>query len=133
MDAPTPPPKPKTTVKYAPTPAPVGAKRGPVAVTGVVGGNPNGTKPTGVPGSLKGGGTWSMPHPPYPAAARASHVTGTTTVSISTDATGKVSNVTITASAGNAILDHFTQVYVKDNWKGPPNSTHTTTFEYRLQ
>ena len=79
------------------------------------------------------GGSWRTPHPPYPAAARASHITGTTTVSVSTDAAGNVSSVTITQSAGNAILDHFTQLYVKDNWKGPPNSSQSTTFEYRLQ
>ena len=76
---------------------------------------------------------WRTPHPPYPAAARASHITGTTTVNYSTDASGNVSSVSISQSAGNSILDHFTEVYVKDNWKGPPNSSHSTTFEYRLQ
>ena len=131
-DTPTPPPK-KAAVKYAATPAPSGAKRGPVAQTGVVGGNPNGTKATGVPGGKNVGVGWSSPHPPYPAAARASHITGTTTVSYTTDASGHVSSVNITQSAGNAILDHYTQMYVKENWKGPPNSSHSTTFEYRLQ
>ena len=133
MDKPTPPPKPKTAVKYAATPAPAGAKRGPVAQAGVVGGNPNGTKATGIPGGRNVGVGWSTPKPPYPAAARASHITGITTVSYTTDGSGSVSSVTISKSAGNAILDHFTQVYVKDNFKGPPNSSHTFTFEYRLQ
>ncbi len=135
MDEPDKPkPSPKPAVKYAATPAPAGAKRGPVAISGVVGGNPNGTKATGIPGGTKVGAVgWKTPHPPYPAAARASHITGTTTVSYNTDASGNVTSVSITQSAGNAVLDHFTQVYVKDNWKGPPNSSHSTTFEYRLQ
>ena len=76
---------------------------------------------------------WTTPHPPYPEAARASHITGTTTVEVYTDASGRVSSVSITQSAGNAILDYSTQVYVKEHWTGPPNSSHSTSFEYRLQ
>ncbi len=133
----TPPPNtPKPAVKPAAprsTPAPANAKHGPVAQEGVVGGNPTGTKTTGTPGGLKVGGTWRTPHPPYPAQARMSHVVGTTTVRITTDASGNVSSVVIVKSAGSAILDSSTQGYVKMNWKGPPNGTKDTTFEYRLQ
>ncbi len=131
-DMPTPPPKPKTEVKkYAFTPAPANAKRGPVAVAGVVGGNPNGTKATGVPGGAKVG--WFIPKPPYPAQARAAHIQGDTTVSITTDGSGRVASVEVTKSAGNAILDFNTKSYVRDNWKGPPNSTKSTTFSYVMQ
>ena len=102
----------------------------------MVGGNPNGTKATGNPGGLKVGPQnqgWRTPHPGYPVAARASHITGTTTVHYTTDASGNVSSVNITQRAGNAILDHYTEEWVKSNWHGPPNSSNSTTFEYRLQ
>ena len=124
----TAPPKPKTG-----TPAPANAKHGPVAQEGVVGGNPAGTKTTGTPGGLKVGVGWRTPHPPYPAQARMSHVTGVTRVRFTTDASGSVSSVVIVKSAGSAILDSSTQGYVKMNWKGPPNSTKEQEFEYRLQ
>ena len=57
---------------------------------------------------------------------------GETSVSITTDAGGNVSGVTINKSAG-ALLDNFTKSYVRSNWKGPPNSTHQTTFAYVLK
>ena len=125
----TAPPKPKTG-----TPAPANAKHGPVAVEGVVGGNPAGTKATGVAGGTKISTVgWKTPHPPYPAQARMSHVTGVTKVRFTTDASGSVTSVVIVKSAGSAILDSNTSGYIKMNWKGPPNSTHEQEFEYRLQ
>ena len=135
-DKPTPPPKPKTAARPAATPPPAGAKRGPVAVAGQVGGNPNGTKAVGNPGASKVGPQnqgWRIPKPGYPAAARASHITGSTTVHVTTDASGNISAVTITQRAGNAILDHYTEEYVKSNWHGPPNSSRDTSFVYQLQ
>ena len=133
-ETPKPSAKPRPSVAKTGTPAPANAKRGPVAVEGVVGGNPNGTKATGTPGGLKVSSVgWKTPHPPYPAQARMSHVTGTTTVRITTDGSGSVSSVVIVKSAGSALLDSSTQGYVRNNWKGPPNSSHDTTFEYRLQ
>ena len=77
--------------------------------------------------------TWRTPRPPYPTQARMSHLTGTTTVRVTTDASGSVSSVQILKSAGSAILDSSTQGFVKMNWKGPPNSTRDTSFDYRLQ
>ncbi len=131
----TPPPetpKPKTAPpKRSSTPAPANAKHGPVAVEGVVGGNPNGTKATGTPGGAKISTVgWKTPHPPYPMQARMSHITGSTSVKFTTDASGSVSSVVIVKSAGSAILDNSTQSFVKMNWKGPPNSTHQTEFVY---
>lgn len=128
---PPPPSTPKPAVKPRSTPAPANAKHGPVAQEGVVGGNPNGTKTTGTPGT-KVGGNWSTPHPGYPQQARMSHVTGTTTVHVTTDASGGISSVVITKSAGSAILDSSTQGYVRANWHGPPNASKDVSFEYRL-
>ena len=129
----TPKPSAKPAVKRS-TPAPANAKHGPVAVEGVDGGNPNGTKATRTPGGAKVSSVgWRTPKPPYPAQARMSHVQGTTTVRITTDASGNVSSVVIVKSAGSAILDNSTQGYVRNNWKGPPNSTHQTDFAYQLQ
>ena len=123
-------PKPKPAAPKFTGPIPPNAKRGPVYVPGVVGGNPNGTKPTGTPGAGNVG--WRTPHPPYPAQAKAMRAQGETSVTITTDASGNVSGVTITKSAG-AILDNYTKSYVRSNWKGPPNATHPTTFSYVLK
>ena len=121
----TAPPKPRT------APAPPNAKHGPVAVEGVVGGNPNGTKATGTPGGPKvGGGTWVLPNPRYPAQALASHIRGDTTVRVTTNASGAISSCVVVKSAGSAILDNNSQQYAQMNGKGPPNSTYTRTFSY---
>lgn len=133
---PTPEPTPeKAKPKSTPAPKftgpiPPNAKRGPVFVPGVPGGNPQGTKPTGTPGAPKLG--WKTPHPSYPPQARAMRLTGVTSVTITTDGSGHVSNVSINQSAG-PVLDSATRNYVRANWSGPPNATHTTSFDYRLQ
>ena len=136
MNAPTPPPKKvnKPVAKPAGTPAPANAKHGPVAVEGVVGGNPNGTKATGTPGGLKvGPAGWKTPKPPYPYQARAAHLTGVSTVRITSDASGHISSVVIVKSAGSGLLDSNTQSFIKANWVGPANATYTKEVEYRLQ
>lgn len=120
-------PKPKPAAPKFTGPIPPNVKRGPVYVPGVVGGNPNGTKPTGTPGA-----GWKTPKPPYPAQAKAMRAQGETSVTFTTDSGGNVTNVTISKSAG-AILDNFTRSYVRSNWKGPPNATKTTSFVYQLR
>ncbi len=123
-------PKPKPAAPKFTGPIPEGAKRGPVFVPGVVGGNPNGKKPTGTPGASNVG--WKTPKPPYPAQAKAMRAQGETAVTFSTDGGGNVTSVTISKSAG-AILDNYTRSYVRSNWKGPPNATKTTSFVYQLR
>ena len=71
-----------------------------------------------------------MPPPPYTRAVRASQVTGTTTVRITTDAVGRVSNVVIVKTTGSSALDNHTSSYVRNNWHGPPNASRTTEFVY---
>ena len=88
-------------------------------------GDPNG-------GSTKMAGAWVTPHPPYPRASLAKP-TGATTVRITTDAMGQVSNVVILKSAGSPVLDHQTESYVRLNWHGPANSSRTTEFVYQLR
>ena len=131
----TPPPEtPKPSVKpyvKRSTPPPANAKRGPIAVEGVVGGNPNGTKATGTPGA-KVGGTWSKPKPPYPMQGKMAHLQGSGSAKVTTDASGSVSNVSITASAGSPILDSAFSSYVRSNWKGPPNSSIQVPYTYSL-
>ncbi len=95
----------------------------------------------GTPGAPGGGaanvaGAWVMPHPPYPRAllaARGAGVTGATTVRITTDASGQVSNVVIVKSTGNLALDSATENYVRMNWHGPPNAGRTTEFVYQIK
>ena len=132
----TPPPEtPKPSVKPAvkrATPPPANAKRGPIAVEGVVGGNPNGTKATGTPGA-KVAGTWKTPKPIYPQQARMAHLKGSGAVRVTTDASGNISSASISQSAGSPILDNAIQSYARSNWKGPPNSTQTFPFTFSLQ
>lgn len=84
------------------------------------------------PGGRSGQG-WSTQKPPYPYAARASHVQGSTVVRVTTDASGRVAEVVIVKSTGNALLDANTQTHVRSFWKGPPNATRTTEFVYQLR
>lgn len=93
---------------------------------------------SGVPGNANAGpagavGVWSMPHPPYPPGLLASHATGATTVQITTDASGRVSNVVILKSAGNPVFDNQTENYVRTHWHGPPNASRTTQFIYQIR
>ena len=83
-------------------------------------------------GSAKTAGTWVMPHPPYPRTSL-SQPTGATTVRITTDASGRVSNVVILKSVGSPILDNQTESYVRMNWHGAANASRTTEFVYQLR
>lgn len=127
----TPKPSVKPVVKRA-TPPPANAKHGPIAVEGVVGGNPNGTKATGTPGA-KVIGHWTTPRPPYPQQARMAKLKGSGSVRISTDASGNVTSASVVQSAGSGILDNNVVGYARSNWKGPPNASTTVPFTYTLQ
>ena len=127
----TPAPKPKVVAK--PAPAPPGAKVGPTPRAGVIGGNVTEGKLTGTPGGQKVGDQgWRTPRPPYPAAALASRIQGSGSVRISTDASGIVTNVVITAPI-NPLLDSNTRSFARGNWKGPPNATRTVPVIYQIR
>ncbi len=96
-------------------------------------GGVTGVQSSAVAGPSANGKAWFTPHPPYPARGLNLHVTGATTVRITTDATGQVSNVVIVRSAGNPVLDTQTENYVRTNWHGPPNATRTTEFVYEIR
>lgn len=102
-----------------------------------VSGQPNGGMQNGPSGGAANVvGAWVMPHPPYPRtllAARGAGVVGATTVRITTDASGRVSNVVIVKSTGNLALDSATESYVRMNWHGPPNAGRTTEFVYQIK
>lgn len=130
---PTPAPKPKAP-RAAATPPPANAKRGRDAQPGQVDGNvDHSSKLTGTPGGAKIGLGWKTPRPQYPYQARASRVQGSGTVRISTNAAGNVISATIAQSVGSGVLDSNTIAFAKSNWHGPPNSTTTVQFTYKLQ
>lgn len=123
---PTPHPHPPSRV----TPPPANAKRGPVAQPGQVDGNvQHSTNLTGKPG----GGHWSTPTPGYPYQARASHVTGSGSVRISTNGSGEVISASMASSTGNGILDATAISAAKSRWHGPPNATTTVPITFKLQ
>ena len=96
---------------------------------------PNGeTKdnPPSVPTPANTSPRWHAPRPPYPAQARAKHITGTGVCHIVLDATGHVSTAVMSQSTGSDLLDRYTIAFVTENWTGPPNGTHDTTFAYSL-
>ena len=134
---PAPPPKaepaPRPKVVAKPAPAPPGAKTGPTPRPGVVGGNVTQGKLTGTPGGLKVGNQgWRTPRPPYPASALASRIQGSGSVRISTDASGNVTGVVVTAPI-NPVLDANTRSFARGNWKGPPNATRTVPVIYQIR
>ena len=128
----TPPPRPRQVPSRTANPsAMANSTRATPGTSGAPTGNPGST--AGVPGSGRTGAQgWKMPKPPYPMALRTTGLQGATTLRITTDANGNVTAVEIIRSAGNALLDHNTQVYVREFWKGPPNATRTTEFVYQL-
>lgn len=93
LDTPKPTPAPTVAIKRAPpkpagTPFPANAKRGDVPQNGVVGGVPHAEKTAGTPGGKAIGVARHTPQPPYPAQARAAHITGSGVCHISCDASG---------------------------------------------
>ncbi len=107
VEEPTPPPRPKD----APTPKP----RAKVAAT-----LPRAAGPVG-PVSLASARSTlvSSPRPQYPYEARRSHATGSGKFMIHFDASGSVTDVDVTQSTGNAILDQTT-VSTFRRWRNRP-------------
>lgn len=127
----TPAPKPKVVAKAQP--APPGVKTGPTPRPGVRNGNVTQGLVTGTPGGKKiGTEGWRTPRPPYPPAALVSRIQGTGAVRITTNASGNVSDVTITRPI-NPLLDANTRTFARANWKGPPNATRTVPVIYQIR
>ncbi len=89
----------------------------------------------GVPGNGNPSGVsaWVMPHPPFPHMIGRPAAVGQTTVRITTDAAGRVSNVVILKSTGTPALDNHPASYVRNNWHGLPNASRTTEFVYEVR
>ena len=122
-------PTPQRKVAVKPTNASRTVNTQPTSVTAAPGsGLSTGTKV----GPTSGAVSWSMPHPPYPA-NRLLAGKGTTKVQITTDASGRISNVVVIQSTGNPVLDAHTVRYVRENWRGPANASRTTEFVYQLR
>ncbi len=90
-------------------------------------GVPNGNPATGVAAA-----PWFMPHPPYPASLRSASA-ASVTVRITTDAAGRIADVFVARSTGNAALDAYTISRVRGTWHGPANASRTTEFVYQLR
>lgn len=135
----TPPPQPKSPPKRAeprtpPNKAAAASTAGHPGSTprrGVAGGTSAPGKPAGTPGAPKVG-AYRTPRPSYPMAARASHIQGSGEMKVIFDAAGNVREVVITRPIA-PILDANTRTFVKQNWKGPPNSSLTKPVIYRLE
>lgn len=133
MEIATPKPDtPKVHLKPAGTPFPANAKRGDHPQMGVVGGVPHAEKTTGTPGAAHLGVKPHTPQPPYPYQARAAHITGSGSVSVTFDGSGHASSVSISQSVGSAILDSNTVQFARANWTGTPNTHVTVPITYRL-
>ena len=89
-----------------------------------------------VPGGNLASGTtaapWVMPHPPYPASLHSASAVSVT-VRITTDAAGRIADVVVARSTGNAALDMYTISRVRGTWHGPANASRTTEFVYQLR
>ena len=127
---PTPTPRRSTVTKTTTVSRPTGPQSTATATTKQLGNGPASGTNAGPTGAV---GAWVMPHPLYPRMNSVSRPTGSTTVRISTDPSGRVSNVVIIKSAGNPILDHQTESFVRMNWHGPPNASRTTEFVYQIK
>ena len=129
----TPPPRTKHTVsRTGNLSAAASLSQTSASASGAPAGNSRG--PASSPGNGGAGvRAWKMPKPPYPRTVMTTGPQGATTVRITTDANGNVATVEIVRSTGNALLDHHTQTYVREFWKGPPNASRTTEFIYEIR
>ena len=75
------------------------------------------------------------PNPPYPNQARAAHLQGTGSVSVTFDESGKAIRAEMTKSTGQGILDDNTIAYALANWKssGGKKTTVSVPVAYRIQ
>ena len=108
-----PPPSAEPFVEEAATPPPHRVRRSrsaaPRARPGAVGGGPGGGSMSSGGGSMSSGKGVRIytPHPPYSEEARRNHITGSGIAEMTVDtATGAVTNVVMTQSTGNAMLDN---------------------------
>ena len=62
----------------------------------------------------------SLPVPIYPALAKKRNITGTNTVDITIEASGKISKIYIVKSSGSRLLDDATKETIEKRWKLPP-------------
>lgn len=70
-----------------------------------------------VKGSING---VSLPVPIYPPLAKKRNITGTNTVDITIEASGKIAKVDIIKSSGSRLLDNATKETIEKRWKLPP-------------
>ena len=108
-----PPPPAEQFVEEAAPPPPHRVRRSrsaaPRARPGAVGGGPGGGSMSSGVGSMSSGKGVRIytPHPPYSEEARRNHITGSGIAEMTVDtATGAVTNVVMTQSTGNAMLDN---------------------------
>ena len=92
-----------------------------------------GNSGNGAPGNSASAIGWRMPKPPYPYALRSQRIQGVAKLRITTDSTGRVSDVVILRSTGNSSLDANTIERVRAEWSGPPNTSTIREVEYKLQ
>ncbi len=123
VDPALPKPSPKTAVRKSSAPRSSAS----IAVHGTLGA-PAGAV-TGTTGVAK---RWLTPQPPYPYAVRAAHVQGSGSVRITTDGSGRVTNVSVAQSTGNALLDDNTSQFARQAWSGPPNASVTVPITYQM-
>ena len=79
---------------------------------------------------------WVTPRPPYPAAARMHHESGTVFLYLKTDAAGKIADVHVAdqpESTKSEALREGAVSYTRSNWHGPPNSQAVVKILFQLR
>jgi len=61
-----------------------------------------------------------LPVPIYPALAKKRNITGTNTVDITIEPSGRISKIDIVKSSGSRLLDNATKETIEKRWKLPP-------------
>ncbi len=80
-------------------------------------------------------GASSLPHPPYPAAARDLRESGTVVMNVRFDPSGNVAGAEVEKSSGVEILDSTTRAFIRTHWHDPAYAGQTVSapVEYRLE